>query len=130
MTTMPVDVCWACKGQPLLFTCPVCKAAQVVVVDTVSTGAKADPEYALFRDACRHDGYTHGGFVSQNRVRAAMSNEHGLTVNPRRYSGFWRRAQLDRTLSAAVSEEPSTDRRGKNLNKKSKIHRWLGTAEH
>lgn len=102
-------------------------AEQQAVVDAVaSTPAhKADPEFELFIDACRHDAYTHGGFVSQNRVRKALSNDNGLTVNPRRYSGFWARAKAQGYLSKSFTEEDNRDKRGRNLGKKSKIHRWL-----
>lgn len=102
--------------------------AQQDVVDAVTTTPPhiADPEYDLFVDAVRHDAYRHGGFVSQNRVRDALSNDNGLTVNPRRYSGFWRRARLDGWITAPVSTEENRDRRGRNLGKRSNLHRWLG----
>lgn len=124
-------VCPECRDEPMLVTCGTCKADQDAVVDNVSTGSglpggKADAEFELFIDACRHDAYTHGGFVAVNRVRAALSNEHGLTVNPRRYSSFWRRAQLSGHLDDKYSEEKSSDGRSRNLNKKSRIYRWLG----
>ena len=125
-----VDVCVACGGEPGLFPCTTCKARQEAVVDAVSHGIKADPEFDLFIDACRHDAYTHAGFVAVNRVREALSNDHGLTVNPRRYSGFWRRAQLAGALSPPVSTEPSRDARSRNLAKESRIYRWLGHPTH
>lgn len=126
-----IAACPACHDEPGLVPCPVCKAAQDEVIDIVSTGSgrpdgKADAEFDLFLDACRTDAYTHGGFVAVNRIREALSNEHGLTVNPNRYSSFWRRAQLAGALSPPVSEEKSRNARTRNLNKPSRIYRWLG----
>lgn len=106
-------------------------AQQQALVETVAATPPHqdnDPEFELFLDACRHDAYTHGGFVSQNRVREAMSNDSGLTVNPRRYSGFWPRARREGYLSKQFTKEENRDRRGRNLGKDSKIHRWLGGA--
>lgn len=129
MSAMAVDVCRTCRGEPLLFTCPECKADQDAYVDPIAHGDKADADYALFVDACRTDAYSHGGFVSHNRVRAAMSNEHGLTVLPQRYSRFWGRAQKDGYLSTKFTEEPNRDKHGRNLGKKSRIYRWLPAGD-
>lgn len=100
-------------------------ADQQAVVDAVAeTPAHvADPEYALFVEACRTDALSHGGFVSQNRVRDLMSNDKGLSINPRRYSGFWRRARKGGLLAFECSEE-NRDHRGRNLGKESKVFRW------
>ena len=104
-------------------------AQQDIITAVAETPAHlADPEFELFIDACREDAYKHGGFVSQNRVRAALSNDAGLTVNPRRYSGFWGRAKREGYLSRSFTKEPNLDSKGRNLGKESKIHRWLPRA--
>ena len=41
-----------------------------------------------FLRACEVDAALHG-FVSVNRVRAALSNEHGLTIEPHQFSALW-----------------------------------------
>lgn len=41
------------------------------------------------RAAIVADGRAHGGEVSPNRVRAALSNRHGLTVHPRMLSAAY-----------------------------------------
>lgn len=84
----------------------------------------ADPEYVLFVDALRADAHSHGGFVSQNRVRKAMSNDHGLSINPRRYSAFWPKA-CKAGLLQFLYEEDNKDKAGRNLGKKSKVFRWV-----
>ena len=102
--------------------------AQADVVDAVATTPPhiADPEFALFVDALRADALSHGGYVAVNRVRKAMSNEGGLSINPRRYSSFWTRAVREGYLDHRFVEEPNRDKKGRNLGKKSKVRRWLG----
>lgn len=102
--------------------------ADVVTAVAETPAHVADPEFELFVDALRADALAHGGYVSQNRVRKAMSNDGGLSINPRRYSSFWPRAVREGYLDKRFGEEPNRDKKGRNLGKKSKVRRWTGGA--
>lgn len=82
----------------------------------------------LYADQLMHD------YISQNRVRVALSNEHGLTIGPRAYSGMWLRArrgkksgtgQHDRLIVQIGYETCETSRSGNN-GKPSRTYRWIG----
>lgn len=51
----------------------------------------SDEDWRRFTTACL-DSVQVLGYVDPNRVRASLTNEYGLVVEPRRYSSFWLRA--------------------------------------
>lgn len=48
--------------------------------------------YARFLDACKADANSHQGYVSVNRVRAALTVNGELQIDPRAFSAMWSRA--------------------------------------
>ena len=69
------------------------------------------------------------GIVSQNDVRAALSNEYGLTIEPHRYSAFWLRAQREGVLrwdrKDALCWDVNTDRASGNAGKPQRRYRLV-----
>lgn len=73
------------------------------------------------RAAIVADGRAHGGEVSPNRVRAALSNRHGLTVPPRMLSatyGVMRAEGLLERHGWIENDDVRSGNRGKF------VHRW------
>jgi hypothetical protein len=99
------------------------------VVDLVANDPRKDDEYKLFlsraNDVARMANPP--GIVSPNWMRRLFSNEHGLTIEPRRYSSFWRRARLDGHLARTGEWETNQDWRGRNSGKPQPLYRWVGT---
>lgn len=62
------------------------------VVEIVGNDWRSDPDWARFQDACYHVALFASGHVDPNEVRTRMTNTHGLTIEPRRYSAFWSKA--------------------------------------
>ena len=48
--------------------------------------------YARFLAACKADADAHQGFVSVNRVRAALTDNGQLQIDPRAFSAMWAHA--------------------------------------
>lgn len=64
-------------------------------VDLVANDWNAEHDWARFREACRVA--AQGIWVNPNEVRRLLTNRHGLTIEPRRYSAFWSRAARPET---------------------------------
>lgn len=90
-------------------------------------------DWALFLDTLYADHLAHG-YISQNRVRVALSNEHGLVINPRAYSGMWPRARKGKRsgidahgpLIELHGVERCTTSRSGNNHKDLPTYRWIG----
>jgi hypothetical protein len=50
-----------------------------------------DAVYERFLEVCWWDDHQHGS-ISCTRVRAELTNNHGLTIHPQTYSQMWARA--------------------------------------
>lgn len=74
-------------------------------------------------DAFKADADAHDGYVDPNRVRAALSNQQGLQVNPRRLAGLYSIPELE-----AVQEIRSDDVVGRNRGAVIHLYRWVGDA--
>lgn len=97
------------------------------VLDLVANDHRADEDYEKFLWACRKAAHRRET-VSINDVRLWLSNTYGLTINPRRYSSFWRRARLDGHLERTGEWETNTDAKGRNSGKPQPCYRWTGGA--
>lgn len=65
-------------------------------VDLVANDWRSDEDWDRFVSACFQAASMGDGLgftnVNPNEVRAFLTNAHGLTIEPRRYSAFWSRA--------------------------------------
>lgn len=96
------------------------------LLDLLANDPRKDLDYRAFLDACRNEATITLGVVSINGVRWWMTNRYGYTVEPRRYSTFWRRARLDGHLERTGDYETNTDTRGRNSGKPQPVYRWVG----
>ena len=64
----------------------------LATVQLVAHDWRAHEDWERFEEACR-DCAHHVGHVDPNWVRGALTNAHGLTIEPHRYSSFWSRAK-------------------------------------
>lgn len=93
----------------------------------ISEDPRKAADYDTFLAACETVASLAGGIVSVNAVRDRMSNQYGLTVEPRTYSAFWSRACSRTGPMVTLDEyEQSTDKRGHNGNKGLRLRRWVG----
>ena len=97
------------------------------VVDLVATDWNADNDWRLFERECRLTAYHRDGRVDPNRVRKRLSNEYGLTIEPRRYSSFWSRAAGRDGFLVADGWVMNDDKRAGNRGKPTRAYR-LRTA--
>ena len=83
---------------------------------SVANHPRKDAERDRIDAAILYDGRTHGGSIDQGRIRTALSNRHGLGVDPRllsaRYSVLARAGLIRRT-----GWHPNTDTAGGNAGK-------------
>ena len=96
------------------------------LLSLIAEDERHEDDYKRFLAACRADADAHGGKVSVNRVRDALSNEFGLEVEPRRYASYWQRATKTGTLLNTEEWEVSTDTRGRNVGKPQRVREWRG----
>ena len=86
---------------------------------TIGQMNKERIEWAIRQVAADHDDY-----VDPNLVRKLLSNEHGLTVNPRQlsatYSSLRRRGMIQH-----VGNTLNTDTAGGNAGKPLRTYRWI-----
>lgn len=66
------------------------------LLDLLANDPRKEDDYDRFVAALRS--CVHGGWVSMNDVRTALSNEYGLTIQPQRFSSLYRRACKDGLL--------------------------------
>lgn len=76
---------------------------------------------AIMRDAMDHD-----GVVSPNRVRAALSNAHGLTVAPRQLSATYSSLAARGVLRSLGWQGTNDDVRGGNAGRPMRLWQWVG----
>lgn len=94
-------------------------------VGIVANDWRGDEDWQRFKDACRQCTFVDPAmwksgsvYVSPNDVRAYLSNTHGLTIEPRRYSAFWHRASKGKdAFLVADGWVENTDRRSGNAGK-------------
>jgi hypothetical protein len=101
---------------------------QASLLDLIGNDPRHDDEYDQFLYSCLLVARGADGRVSINHVRNVMANDWGLTIDPRRYSSFWRRARLDGHLERTGDWETNTDAKGRNSGKPQPVYRWIGGA--
>ena len=98
-------------------------------VELVGNDWLADEDWAAFCDACiaaAH--FDFAGLVNPNHVRSRLSNTHGLTIEPRRYSSFWSRAASKNGFLTADGWVINDDVKGGNRGKPLRRYRLRVTA--
>lgn len=102
-------------------------------VDIVANDWRSDEDWRRFEKVCiaaaQPNVWMHGEpWVDPNSVRRLLTNEYGLTIEPRRYSGFWRRAAGRNGFLDFSHWGINTDAKGRNQGKPSKIYRLRDVA--
>lgn len=75
--------------------------------------------------AIRKDAHDHGGRISTNRVRRALSNEHGLTVHPRALSAAYSSLARGKVIVSLGYIDTNDDERGGNAGKPCRAWQWI-----
>lgn len=95
------------------------------VVESVANDINADADWIRFRHACliaaaeSNDGLT----VHVGSVRRMLTNDHGLTIYPRRLSAFWNRAASKAGFLDVEGWEINDDHAGKNAGRPQRVYR-------
>jgi hypothetical protein len=100
-------------------------SAQASLLDLIATDPLHRGDRERVEAAIREDASAHSGHVDPNRVRAALSNTHGLDVYPRVMSATYsalRRAGVIVPDGWTVN----TDRAGGNAGKPARTYRLVG----
>jgi hypothetical protein len=96
--------------------CPTCislkAAARAVAVTWSSSDGVADAR-------------AHSGQVDPNRVRAALSNEHGLTVSPRALSATYSALASQGVIRSLGWIDRNDDVRGGNAGRPARAWEWV-----
>lgn len=96
-------------------------AEQRAVIDTVANDWRADGDWLRFVEACAYvadaDGRVHVG-----DVRRRLSNEHGLTIFPRRLSAFWARAASKAGFLDVDGWQTNDDVKGRNAGRPQRVY--------
>ena len=85
--------------------------------------------YARFLAACEADALTHNGLVSVNRVRAALTVDDQLQIDPRAFSGMWAASTghgrpIQRTEGWEMCRGSSSGNDGRPY----RLRRWVGAS--
>jgi len=93
------------------------------IIDSVANDWRADGDWLRFVEACAavadSDGRVHVG-----DVRRRLSNEHGLTIQPRRLSAFWNRAAAKAGFLVFDGWETNDDHAGRNAGRPARRYRY------
>lgn len=89
-------------------------------------GPLADRDRRTITAAIMADAMDHDGVVSPNRVRAALSNAHGLTVRPRMLSATYSALAARGVLRSLGWTEVNDDVRGGNAGRPGRQWQWVG----
>ena len=96
-------------------------------VDLVGNDWRSDEDWSTFVNACLQAASTGNGLdfttVDPNEVRALLSNDYGLTIEPRRYSAFWSRAAGKNGFLIADGWTINDDAKGHNKGKPQRMYR-------
>lgn len=91
----------------------------LIADDPIHSTDRATVEAAIREDAARHDGH-----IDPNRVRALLTNAHGLTVYPR-VIGATYSALRQAGVIVADGWTVSTDTNGGNAGKPARLYRLV-----
>lgn len=92
-------------------------------VELVANDWNAESDWRAFKETVEQEAWWHDGEVNPNRVRNRLSNRHGLTIEPRRYSAFWSRAASKNGFLVADGWTTNTDTKGGNAGKPQRMYR-------
>ena len=96
--------------------------AQASLLDLIATDFAHRDDRAKVESAIRADAALHSGEINPNRVRAALTNDYGLTVYPRVLSAVYSSLARAGVIEHAGWTE-NTDRRGGNAGKPARLWR-------
>lgn len=85
----------------------------------------AERDRALIRAAIKADADAHDGRISTNRVRAALSNEHGLIVSPRALSATYSALASQGVIRSLGWIDRNDDVRGGNAGRPARAWEWV-----
>ena len=94
----------------------------LATVQLIAHDWRADEDWERFEEACR-DCAHFLGHVDPGWVRGDLSNEYGLTIEPRRYSAFWSRAAGKSGFLTADGWVINTDVKGGNAGRPARRYR-------
>lgn len=113
-------------SQPELDFLPIA-GETLAVVDSVANDWRADGDWLRFVEACAASADV-AGVVHVGDVRRRLTNEHGLTIAPRRLSAFWARAASKAGFLMVDGWEISDDVRGRNAGRPARRYRYRSAA--
>ena len=94
----------------------------LATVQLVAHDWRAHEDWERFEEACR-DCAHYNGHVDPNWVRGALTNAHGLTIEPHRYSSFWSRAASKSGFLDFSHWGENKDHKGGNAGKPCQIYK-------
>lgn len=94
-------------------------------LDLIANDPRKEADWQKFIRACQTDAECYG-LISVQRVRAAMSNQYGLTVHPQTYASFWARATRDGLMVTTEQFDRCTHKATGNGGKVQFLRRWIG----
>lgn len=90
-----------------------------------ASAEQREADLERFLEACWRD-FRSNGSISCNRVRAALTDNRGLSIHPQTYSQMWAWAtQPDGPMITLAASEPST----RNLGKSQHLRGWVVRLE-
>lgn len=92
-------------------------------LELISHDWRADDDWRRFRHACVEASLNPEQTVDPNDVRRLLTNEYGLTIEPRRYSSFWSRARSPRGFLDAHGWTTNHDTTSGNAGKPLRTYR-------
>lgn len=95
------------------------------ITDAAAAPRLHNDDHLRIREAIQADAHTHGGLIDQNRVRARLTNEHGLTVDPHQLSGTYSRMRREQLIERSDQWSVNDDKRGRNAGKPVLMWRWI-----
>jgi hypothetical protein len=100
----------------------------LATVQLVADDPWADDDWVAFWDACHECAGRYDGVVDPNVIRGYLSNQYGLTIEPRRYSAFWSRAAGKNGFLVADGWVTNDDTKGGNRGKPLRRYRLRSVA--
>lgn len=105
----------------------IAEAEKVAVLNSVANDWRADGDWLRFVEACAFAA-DESGVVHVGDVRRRLTNDHGLTVAPRRLSAFWNRAASRAGFLDFDGWETNDDHSGRNAGRPARRYRYRSVA--
>jgi hypothetical protein len=101
--------------------------ADLLLLVAGTTTPLGGERYEAFLAACEADAAAHGGLVSVNRVRAAMSVDGRLQLEPRAFSAMWSTATgRGKPMVKTGQWETCAGSSSRNDGRPYPVRRWVG----